>query len=143
MQNLLPIIRQTLEVLPQLPRKSDCYITPHVNYMPTGTRQPCIGIKDGGTSRRELTCGGIEVEARVDLACMVLMSGDGETPMCGDAGVFALADDATALLLTGWLDLSGCQGVEMGPDKPTELYQAENGQFLIKLVRTMVYTMHR
>lgn len=143
MQTLLPALCRSLELLPQLARKSDCYITPHPNYMPTGTRQPCIGIKDGGASRSELSCGGIELTARVELVCMVSMAGTGEAPMCADTGVFCLADAATTLLLNDWLDLPGCQGMEIGSDRPTELYQADNGQFLIKLVRTLIYTLHR
>lgn len=142
MQTLLPLVRQALEGMPALNRRSDCYITPHANWMPTGTRQPSIGIKDGGVLRREQSCGAVELTMTVDLVVMVHMAGEGETPICAESGVFALADQAMELLLTATA-LEGFQGLTIGPDRPTELYQAASGQFLIKLVRTMIYTIER
>lgn len=143
MQSLLPEIRDQLQALSGLHRKSDAYVTPHENWMPTGTRQPCVGIKDAGTSRRELGCGALELRMSVALACFVHMAGEGETPLCGDAGLFMLADAATDLLLAGWLDVAGCQALTVGNDRPSEMFQADNGQFLVKMVRTVVYTVER
>lgn len=143
MNRLLPEIRTALQGMTRFSRASDCYITPHENWMPTGTRQPCIGIKDGGTVRRELTCGLVELTATVALVGFVRMTADGETAVCGDAGIFPLLDEAAALLLASWTAVEGCQGLEVGPDRPSELYQAENTQWIVKLVRSMVYTIQR
>ena len=142
MQTLLPLIRQTLEGMAALNRRSDCYITPHPNWMPTGTRQPSIGIKDGGVRKKELSCGALELTMNVDLVVMVHMAGEGETPICGENGVFALADQAVELLMDA-APPEGLQGFSIGQDRPTELYQAASGQFLIKLVRTVVFTVER
>jgi hypothetical protein len=143
MQTLLPAIQAVLQGLLQLPRRGDCYITPHLNYMPTGTRQPCIGIKDGGISRVELAGEEMELTARVDLAGFVRMTGDGFEAVCGPSGVYQLLDDATAELINNRLGLADVLRVQIGTDKPTELFQADNKQWIVKLVRTLVYTLER
>ena len=144
MQTLLPAIKAALQGLPQLPRKSDCYITPDVNMMPTGTRQPCIGIKDGGIDRVDLMGEMMELTARVTLVGFVkLPISDGYEAICSDKGVYPLLDAATALLINNLLGLSGVQRVQVGSDRPTEAFVAENKQWLIKLVRTLVYTLER
>ena len=140
MQTLLPAIKTALQGLQQLPRKSDCYITPHVNWMPTGTRQPCIGIKDGGIAREELAGEEMELTARVDLAGFVRMTAEGNEAV---SGVYQLLDDATAILINNSLNLSDVIRVQIGQDRPTELFQAENNQWIVKLVRTLIYTLER
>lgn len=144
MRILLPLIRAALQQgLTQLPRRSDCYVTPHANYMPTGTRQPSLGIKDGGVGRREQTCGVMELSATVELVGFVRMSADGEAAMCSDDGVMALLDDAVALLAAHADTMDGVQGFTVGADRPSEMYQADNNQWLVKLVRTVTYTIER
>jgi len=140
MQTLLPAIKNVLQTLPQLPRRSDCYITPHVNYMPTGTRQSCLGIKDGGVIREEQASGVLELTMRVELAAFVRMTADG-----GEAvtGLYQFMDDASDLLMHNDLGLADIDKVEIGPDRPTEMFQAENKQWIVKLVRTMIYTLER
>ncbi|RPH42097.1 MAG: hypothetical protein EHM87_17850 [Burkholderiales bacterium] len=54
-----------------LKKAKSVFITPSVNYAPPGVRPPCIGIKDGGAIRKELTGGCIEVIRRVHLAISV------------------------------------------------------------------------
>jgi len=141
---LLPEVQAVLRRMARFNRPSDCYITPHENWMPTGTRQPCIGIKDAGITRMELTCGIIELTATVDLVGFARMTVDGGTAIVGNEGVFPLLDEASALLSTFWdQGFTGIQGVKIGMDRPTELYQAENTQWIVKLVRTMIYTVQR
>jgi len=143
MKTLLPAIQTTLQTMSQLERRSDCYLTPHANYMPTGTRQPCIGIKDAGTIRQELAGEVLELKARVELVGFVKMTGDGSACLCGTDGVFQLLDDAAGLLRNNHLSLTDVQRVEIGPDRPSELFRAENNQWIVKLSRTMIYTLER
>lgn len=147
MQTLLPAIQTVLQTgLTQLNRQSDCYVTPNVNIMPTGTRQPCIGITDGGVTRVELAGEMLELTMRVDLAGFVrLPNSDGYEAICGEGGVFQLLDDATALLIANPMTaISGMDPkVLVGDDRASEAYQAENRQWLVKLVRTVFYTCER
>ena len=143
MNILLPIIRETLQTMPLLKRKGDCYITPHENWMPTGTGQPCIGIKYMGGQRSELSCGVIELAPTIALVGFVRMTADGEAAICGDAGLSILLDAASERLLAAWTQIDGCQGLEIGPDGPTDLYVSENSLGLVKLVRTINITMQR
>lgn len=143
MQTLLPAIKTALQGMSQLHRKGDCYITPNHNFMPTGTRQPCIGIKDAGVVREELVGEGMTLTMRVDLVGFVRMTADGSDAVCGENGVYVLLDAATALLVGNRLGLSDVLWVQIGPDRPTELFQAENNQWIVKLVRTLIYTLER
>lgn len=140
MQTLLTAIRNVLQTLPQLPRRSDCYITPHVNFMPTGTRQPCLGIKDGGVIRDEQPGEMVELTMKVDLVAFVRMTADG-----GEAvvGLYQFMDDASDLLMHNYLGLADINQVQIGPDRQTEMFQAENNQWIVKLVRTVIYTLER
>ena len=140
MQTLLPAIRSVLQTLPQLPRRSDCYITPHVNYMPTGTSQPCIGIKDAGVARSEEAGEMLELTMKVELAGFVKMTADGGKAV---SEVYKLLDAASALLMNNHLGLTDIDRVQLGPDRPTELFRADNNQWIVKLVRTIVYTVER
>jgi len=143
MQTLLPAIRDVLQNLTQLPRKGDCYITPHVGYMPTGTIQPCLGIKDAGVTREELAGGMVELTMKVDLAGFVKMAIDGGEVICGEKGLYQLLDAAIGLLGDGDLGLAGFQGMWIGPDRPSELFKTGNNQWLVRLVRTVIFTMER
>lgn len=138
---LLQDIRSMLESVSLLKRKSDCYITPHENWMPTGTNQPCIGIRFGGAQRAELACSVSELTVTIQLIGFVRMTADGETAVCGEAGAWALQEAATGVLQSRWGELDGCQGLVIGSDTPTDLYVSENALGLVKLVRTVVCTL--
>lgn len=144
MQTLLPAIKTALHVMPQLNRRSDCYITPEVNWMPTGTRQPCIGIKDGGIEREELAGEMAELTAKVLIVGFVkLPVSDGFVAICDTKGVYPLLDAATTILRNNYLGLTDVMRIQIGPDRPTEAFMAENKQWLVKLVRTLIYTLER
>lgn len=141
MMELLPDIRDMLGSVSLLKRKSDCYITPHENWMPTGTNQPCIGVRFGGSQRAEMACGVSELTVTIQLVGFARMTADGETAVCGEAGVYALMEAATGVLQSRWGELDGCQGLVIGSDTPTDLYVSENALGLVKLVRTVVCTL--
>jgi len=141
MKTLLPAIRSVIQGV--MPRPSDCYITPNVNYMPTGTRQPCIGIKDAGISREELAGEMVEITATVELVGFVQMSEDGFTALCGNGGVFQLLDTATDALINNLLGLPDVQRVEIGQDSPSTLSTTDTNQFLVMMTRTLIYTLER
>ena len=144
MQYLLPLIRDQLQTLPQLRRLSDVYITPSINWLPTGTRPPCVGIVPGPVARRELSCSAMELTLQVQLALFADMATDGEAPLLHeDNGLYLLADDASTRAAEGALDIDGCQGMTIGADARPELFQATTGQMLVRLVRTLIYTVER
>lgn len=144
MNILLPEIRTILQTLPMLKRQGDCYITPHENWMPTGTGQPCIGIKAAGGKRAELICGLSEFDGIINLAGFVRMTADGEAAVCGDVGVYALINAATERLTGTWQEIVGCEGLEIGEDgNGTDLFVSENALGLVKLVRTVKYSIRR
>lgn len=140
MHTLLTAIQDILQNLPQLPRKSDCYVTPHVNYMPTGTRLPCLGLKDGGINRAELAGEMAELSMKVLLVGFVNMKTDGGKVM---SEIYELLDDATAMLVGADLGIAGMAGPDVGPDSPSEMFLADNKQWIVKLVRTLTYTVDR
>jgi hypothetical protein len=111
--------------------------------MPAGTRLPSLGVKDAGMIRQELAGEMLEITARVDLVGFVNMTADGAEAICGTTGVCQLLDAATVMLTNNRLGLADVQRVEIGPDTPTELFQADNNQWIVKLVRTLVYTLER
>lgn len=143
MRILLPSIKTVLKELPLLQRKSDCYITPHVNWMPTGTRFPCLGIKDGGMARQELAGDMLELTATINLVAFTPITADGGDAVCGQVGVLAILNAAVSLLIDNHLGMTEIQRMAIGADMPSELYQAENNQWIVKMVRTVVYTMER
>ena len=144
MQYLLPALKANLQTLPQLHRLSDVYITPSVNWMPTGTRPPCVGIVPGPVARRELSCSALELTLQVQLALFADMATDGEAPLLHeDNGLYPLADDASSRAAEGALDIDGCQALTIGADAKPDLFQAPTGQMLVRLVRTLIYTVER
>ena len=144
MQYLLPHLLANLQTLPQLRRLSDAYITPSPGWMPTGTRPPCVGIVPGPVARRELSCAALELTLQVQLALFADMATDGEAPLLHqDNGIYLLADDASTRAMEGALDIDGCQGLTIGDDARPELFQATTGQMLVRLVRTLIYTIER
>ena len=144
MQYLLPHLLANLQTLPQLRRLSDAYITPSPGWMPTGTRPPCVGIVPGPVARRELSCAALELTLQVQLALFADMATDGEAPLLHeDNGIYLLADDASTRAMEGALDIDGCQALTIGGDARPELFQATTGQMLVRLVRTLIYTVER
>lgn len=140
MDALLPVIREALSGLPQLNRRSDCYVTPHENYMPTGTRLPCLGIKDAGGVPEEIGGGMIELTAKVSLVGFVKLTVDGELAV---VEVFNLVRAAKDLLKDNALGMADFRRVQIGAFRPTELFQADNNQWMVKLVSSLIYTLER
>lgn len=142
MRVLLPAVQLVLKDLPLLRRASDCYLTPDINWLPTGVRFPCLGIKDGGVIREELAGEMIGLTMTVELVGMTLLPADG-SDLVGEAGSFALLDAAQQLLVFDLLGVSGATGVSIGNDLPSKLFRSDNNQWIVQLVRRMVYTIER
>jgi len=92
-------------------RAGDVYITPDVDFIPPGTRYPCIGIKDGTIRRRELPGNMLEVTLTVTLAVYVQLlkpeasiMGDGNKP-----GVLDAAADIHGVLDENLLNITDMQ----------------------------------
>lgn len=142
MQTLLPKIRARLQGLPWLKRRQDVYVTPYENFMPTGTRPPCLGIVPGPVTRRELAGEMVERQLTVRLAAYVPLTGDGEGVLCdAGTGVYPLLDGACALLTGSGLDVPGLQLVRIGGDRGSELFQTDNKTWLVKVVRDVLCTV--
>lgn len=95
----------------KLKRAKSVFITPATNYMPPGVRPPCIGIKDGGSVRKELTNGYLEVISKVHFAISVdLFKGEQKIVGNDDKGKPGVLDIVAALhslLDENTLDLTG------------------------------------
>ena len=60
MKALLTAIQAELQSGLKYIRPGDIFISPHVDYIPTAAKMPCIGIKDGPIARKELAGGEME-----------------------------------------------------------------------------------
>jgi hypothetical protein len=142
MRVLLPAVQDALQTLALLHRESDCYLTPHANWLPTGVRFPCLGIKDGGVIREELGGEMIGLTMTVELVAMTLLPADG-SGFVGEQSTFALLDAAGQRLIYNLLQVPGATGVSIGNDLPSELFRSDNNQWIVKLVRRVIYTVER
>lgn len=142
MRVLLPAVQTALQTLSLLHRESDCYLTPHANWLPTGVRFPCLGIKDGGVIREELAGEMVGLTMTVELVTMTLLPADG-SGFVDEKSAFALLDAAEHVLVYNLLEVPGATGVSVGNDLPSELFRSDNNQWIVKLVRRMVYTIER
>jgi hypothetical protein len=139
MNELLLAVKTELRTLSGV-RGRDVFITPHVNFIPTGVRQPCIGIKDGKVVRNELAGGMVEETLFVDCVAMVKVRRDGIT---GDAGVLALVKRIEAVLDQNTLGLAGMEYAWSLSDTASKMFSSDNKQWLMQKIITFQYTRER
>ena len=144
MKDLLPAIKTALHAS-LLVADDDIYITPDVKWRPELTGVPCIGIHDSGLSRDELAGEVWEITATVDIAAFAALTADGYSGLTGTAGVYAILDEVTDILVDNLLSVSGVQRVQVGNDSASSLYQAPDADntWLITITRSFVYTIER
>lgn len=143
MKTLLPAIKTAIQGLSLLVSTSNAFITPHVGWRPEGTGSTCIGIHDAGTIRAELAGNMIEQVSTVDIAAFVPLGADAKDAITGASGAFALLDAATDILKRNRLSISEVQSVEIGKDSQSELYQASESLWLVRICRQFIYTLER
>ena len=95
----------------KLKKDKSVFITPAINWLPVGVRPPCIGIKDGGSFRKELPGGCLEIVRKVHIVTTVDLF-KGEQKIIGNndkdkPGVLDIADAINAELDENLLDLDG------------------------------------
>jgi len=130
MKDLLTAIQTQLRTDLTYIRDSDIYIAPHENYIPSQVRPPCVGIKDGIITRRELAAGMMEYTLNVTIVIMVQLAKD-EANIIGDTatgkkGVIEIADGVHASLDENLLGITGMQEAVSDPtESGSELFGDE------------------
>ncbi|MBW1777100.1 MAG: hypothetical protein JRJ54_05830 [Deltaproteobacteria bacterium] len=129
MKSLLLAVQAQLRTDLTYIRDGDIYIAPHENYIPSHVRPPCIGVKDGRITRRELVSGMWEVRAQVILAVYTMLAkeeasviGDGAT---GQKGILEIAEDIHASLDENRLGVSGVLSAFSPQETPSTLFGTE------------------
>ena len=134
MLNLLLAIQTELKTIPGI-RPHDVFLSPGKNFVWPGAGWPCIGIKDGGVDRSELSGGVTELGLPVEIYIYDMM-GDTDRAI---KSVFAIRKKAHDLLKEN--DLNGyVKDVEPGKESPVELLFRKDGMVLRK---TLFYTYER
>jgi len=139
MNELLQAVRDSLQTLGGI-RARDVFVTPHPNYIPTGVKQPCIGIKDGKITRKELTAGMIEETLQVVCFPMTKVSGDGLTD---EGGLLSLEKAIEEKLDQNLLDLPGMEYAWSPGSGESKMFYTDNKQWLNQKAITMEYTRER
>jgi len=139
MNELLQAVRNSLQTVGGL-RARDVFITPHPNYIPTGVKQPCVGVKDGKITRKELAGGMVEETLQVICFPMVKVSGDGLT---GADGLLSLEKEIVNHLDQNLLNLPGMEYAWSPGSGESKMFFTDNKQWLSQKPITMEYTRER
>ena len=138
MKELLLAIQAQLRTDLTYVRSGDIYITPHLNYIPSHVRAPCIGIKDGGITRREELFGMWELTMAISIVVYVQLLKD-EASIIGDAaadqkGVLDIIDDINASLDENLLDIDGMQAAYSPSEGASEMFGNEEAGLQSKVI---------
>ena len=101
MKALLQKIKETLQENLDYVRDKDIYITPHINLVPPASKYPCIGLKDGRVTRKELAGDMLEITMQVHIVPYVRLIKEDETGIQGTAikkGILDMVQDIHAVL---------------------------------------------
>ena len=96
MKALLQKIKETLQENLDYVRDKDIYITPHINLVPPASKYPCIGLKDGRVTRKELAGDMLEITMQVHIVPYVRLIKEDETGIQGTAvkkGILDMVQD--------------------------------------------------
>jgi hypothetical protein len=141
MDTILGTIQPVLQALPGIKSKRDVYITPDEKLIPSGLRQPSIGLKDGTVRRVEL--GGGMVEETLQVTCIAMVKLDGDDSLVGEAGVIALVKSIESALDENLLGLPGMESAWSPSETASQLFSTDNRQFLVKKNITFEYERTR
>lgn len=127
-------------------RPGDIFVTPHVAFVPSSVRPPCVGIKDGKIKREELAGGCVDHEIEV-LFCLFVAIRKEEASIVGDPstgakGLLQLRDDLHAVLHQNTLDVPGVQSAFAAKETGSDLFESGAGMAQRKIV-TYTYEVQR
>lgn len=138
MKELLSAIISQLQTALTYIRDGDIYVTPHENYIPNAVRPPCVGLKDGGITRTELSGGMWEVALMAKLIVYVQLAKD-EASVMGDSatgkkGVLDIVDDIHVSLDENLLDIEGMQEAFSSSENESEMFGDEKEALQRKII---------
>lgn len=112
-------------------RDRDIYITPHIGFIPQGTKRPCIGIKDGKDDQSYGAGNSKDHKLHVKLAIFVDLAKK-EASIIGDPatntkGVLEIKNDCIAALEGNKLKIKGMQSVRVVADPESEFFMVKGG----------------
>jgi len=146
MVTLLRAILQALRDDPSLSfvRDADIFAAPHINFIPDQAKEYFIGVKDGNTRRRELTCGLEEVTADVHCSCWVRIA-QFETSVIGQEssvtrGALEAEAAVRAALKGNLLGISGMQSALVTAEPASDLFVSDTGTSYQRKMVTLTYT---
>lgn len=127
-------------------RPSDIYVTPHLAFVPSSVRTPCVGIKDGKIKREELVGGCVEHEIEIQYCLFVGIRRE-EASIVGDEstgakGLLQLRDDLHAALHGNTLGVHGVHGAFAARESGSDLFDSGAGMMQRKIV-TYTYEVQR
>lgn len=137
MKALLKAVQAALKAGMSGIRKGDVFITPHEAFLPRSQNMPCLGIKDGGVSRRELTGGAVEENLEVVVIVFTSLRKEHEAVILGDSkekGVLDLADAVRGILDRNLLDLPGMEYAWCAQESGSEMFEDESRAIQRKLL---------
>lgn len=137
MKALLKAVQAALRAGMSEIRAGDVFITPHEAFLPKGMSMPCLGIKDGGVSRRELTGGAVGEVLEVVVIVFTSLRKDHEAVILGDSkekGVLDLADEVRGILDRNLLGLPGMEYAWCAQDQASEMFEDESRAIQRKLL---------
>lgn len=126
-------------------RAGDIFVAPSVYYLPPGAKTPCIGIKDGRPTRRELGGGVVELTLPVHIAMFVRLAKDASRSIIGEEsqlhpGILQIEEDVLGALVNNRLNLGGVISALVTSQDESEMFiDASSGGIQRKQV-TVTYT---
>ena len=146
MQQLLIAVQAELRNRIGYIRKQDIYIAPSVYTIDVGAKMPCIGIKDGKPSSRDLAGGVVETMLPVHFSVFVRLAKEPERAIIGDVstsrpGVLAVAEDIKQLLLGNLLGFAPeIQAARLTDESESEMYVDPQSKGIQRKQLTITYT---
>lgn len=138
MKELLTAIQTQLRTSLTYVRDSDVFITPHENYIPSGVKFPCVGIKDGDVDGTDLMGGCEENKLSVTIIPYVQLA-KSEAAVMGDAatgknGIIEISDDIKTALDGNFLGIAGMQDASCKKSKASEMFGDERDTLQRKII---------
>jgi len=147
MKELLKAAKTEIKASVSSVRDDAVYITPAVNFLPSGVKTPCIGIKDGKVIRKELTGGVIEKTLQVTYVATVSLSKK-EASIIGDEssdqpGVLDVIGDIEENMTGKLLSITGMQLARPIAESESLLFIDTKGNELQQKTITFEYVKER
>lgn len=129
MHELLTAIQSELQARLIGFRQGDIYLTPDLGFLAQGVKMPCIGIKDGPTSREYLVGGGVELTMVVRLAIFFDLTGRQAALVGNEAigkpGILQVKNEVIDILEHNLLGITGMEEAMVIEDPASQMYLTE------------------